>query len=123
MNKLTNNRVKDDLVKAFPEFKDSQEYKEIFVEDGPYTYLSYFGNFLTKEINQSGDNEVVRRAFGFINDTYAREDLSAEVWDMLGIELLERLETEAGYKILANQYLKGLALVAFQKNEGRPEEK
>ena len=122
MKNLTNEEVKEELLKRFPEFANSDDRKEVFEEDGPYIYFNYFSNFLLRKITESGDSEIVKRAFDFINSIHSRENLSAEVWDLIGIELLETFEANDKARNLANRYLTGKALEAFQKQKGRPDE-
>lgn len=120
MKKLTNQEVQEELLSRFPEYAHSDERKQVYDDDGAYIYFSYFGNFLLEEIDSSGETELVKRSFDYINEIYSRENLSAEVWDLINIELLERFEMEENYRKLAEKYLTGNALRAFQKQEGRP---
>lgn len=121
MEKLINETVKKELLDKFPEFKESNEFKvHLDQEGGPYEYFARFADFILKEIESSEDSEIVKRMFDFISNVYSRENLSEEVWDLFGIELLEVFEVNEKTKNLANKYLTGKALKAFQKQEGRP---
>lgn len=123
MKKLTNEDIKRELLIKFPEFQESDDFKlSLDPEGGPYEYLARFADYLLKEMDKSSNAEIVKRAFGFINDIYSRENISAEVWDLMGIELLETIETDEKHRDLANKYLTGKALKAFQNQEGRPNE-
>ena len=64
---------------------------------------------------------MVERFLTYINEVFEREGLSSKKWDLFNIELLERLELNDAYINLANRKLKGKALLAFQRKEGRPE--
>ena len=110
------------LLEIFPEFTSSQERKEVYENDGPYIYMSYFGDFLLNKIEEDKDSEFVRRAFDFINSSFEDPALNSHIWDLFGIEIFERFEMEDHYVKLANELLKGKALLAFQKREGRPKE-
>ena len=110
----------DELLSRFPEFRNSQDRKEVYENDGPYIYFSYFGDFLLKKIDESKESEFVKQAFSYINEIHERKNLTSDIWDLFGIELLERFEWKDKYQKVANRYLKGKALLAFQKREGRP---
>lgn len=114
------NDIVEKLLETFPEFASSPERREVYENDGPYIYMSYFGDFLLKKIEEDKDHEFVRRAFDFINTIYEDPSLNSHIWDLFGIEIFERFEMEDHYVNLANKLLKGKALVAFQKREGRP---
>ena len=101
---MNNESIKEEILEKFPEFRQTEEFGEIFDDDGPYIYISYFGDFLLKNIDQSEHGEIVKRAFRFINDVYSRPEMSAEVWDLLGIELLERLGVNSKYGNIARKY-------------------
>ena len=121
MKKLTNQELQQELLSKFPEYANSADRKEVYDDDGPYIYFSYFGNFLLREIDDLGDTELVKRSFDFVNEVYSRANISAEVWDLMGIELLERFELEEKYRNMAKKYLTGNALKAFLQKDGRPE--
>ena len=120
MEKINDKKIIEELLNKFPEFKNSEERKEVYEDDGPYIYFSYFCNFLLKKIDESGDDEFAKRTFAYINEVYERKDLTSDIWDLFKIELLERFELEDKYITLAKKYLKDKALLAFQKQEGRP---
>jgi len=113
-------KIIEELLSRFPEFENSEERKEVYENDGPYIYFGYFCDFLLKKIDKSEEDEFIKRTFAYINEIYERNDLTPDVWDLFKIELLERFELENRYIDLANKYLKGKALLAFKKQEGRP---
>jgi hypothetical protein len=114
-------KIIENLLISFPEFVESEERSHIFDEDGPYIFFSYFGNFLLEKIDENNDSEFVHRTFAFINSYFDDSVISQAVWDLFNIEIFWRLKLKTKYKNLANKHLKGKALLAFQKEEGRPE--
>ncbi|MBP6860079.1 MAG: hypothetical protein KBC38_00750 [Candidatus Pacebacteria bacterium] len=116
------NQIVDRLLVAFPEFASSRERREVYDNDGPYTYMSYFGDFLLDRIDKDDNAEIVRRAFNFINDEFEHSLFNSYVWDLLLLELFSRLDMQQHYKNVANKLLTGRALAAFQTREGRPVE-
>jgi len=123
MKKLTSEEIKNELLEKFPEFKESDEFiKSLDQEGGSYEYFARFADFITKSIDQGTNTELIKNFFSFINEIYSRENFSGEVWDLLGIEILETLGAEAKYSDLANEYLEGSALKAFQGKSDRPKD-
>jgi hypothetical protein len=109
------------LLSKFPEFASSEERKEVYENDGPYTYMSYFGDFLLNKIEEDANSEFVQRTFDFINTSFEDPNINTKIWDLLNLELYERFEMESKYKSVALKYLKGKALLAFKEKKGRPE--
>ena len=121
MNKITNENVKKELLSQFPEFRESNEYKNhLDLEGGPYEYFARFADYVLNDINTHANTALIEKVFNFINELYARQDMSAEVWDLLSIELLETFEVDEKVKLLARQHLHGPALEAFIEQKGRP---
>ena len=109
-----------ELLNSFPEFEKSEERRDLFDEDGPYIYFSYFGEYILKEINKNKNSKLIIRFFDFINKYFESENLSATTWDLFNIEFFFRLHLKKEYEEIANQYLKGKALLAFSEKKGRP---
>ncbi len=121
MKKFTNEEMKELLLAKFPEFRESTEFKEeLGDEAGSYEYYARFADFILKEINKNKETDLAKRTFEFINDIYSSESISADVWDLFGIELLETFENDDNAKVLAEKYLKGKALEAYKNKVGRP---
>lgn len=112
--------IVDKLLKAFPEFAYSPERKEVYENDGPYIYMSYFGDFLLNKIEEDEESELVQRAFDFINSIFEDPNINSQIWDLFNIEIFERFEMEPKYESVATSHLKGKALLAFQEKKGRP---
>jgi hypothetical protein len=112
--------IVEKLLKTFPEFESSTERKEVYDNDGPYTYMSYFGDFLLSKIEEGSQSEFIQRTFSFINSSFEDTSFNSTLWDLFLIEIFERLDMEDKYTNVANHYLKGKALIAFQTREGRP---
>lgn len=114
------NNIVGKILKTFPEFESSSERKEVYDNDGPYIYMSYFGNFLLNKIEEDENNEFIQRAFDFINNSFEDPELNSHIWDLFNLEIFQRFDMEDRCVNLANKFLKGRALLAFQKREGRP---
>ena len=106
------------LLKTFPEFATSPLRAEIYENDGPYTYMSYFGDFLLQKIDNA-DTDFINRAFEFINQCFDDSTFSRKLWDLFVIEIFERFDMDESYTGLARANLHGKALDAFLVRKGR----
>lgn len=113
-------KITSELLEKFPEFANSEERKEVYEEDGAYTYFSYFGDFLLTKMEESEDSIFIKKSFNFINEVYANPQLTTNLWDLFGIELLQRFDMEKKYRQIAEKFLTGKALMAFHKQGVRP---
>ncbi len=111
-----------ELLARFPEFDEWEERKlYVYDDSGAYTYFQYFFYYLEELLDGQPDSEVFERVFAFINEVFEDSDLTADVWDLFGIEFFEKFELDETLKNMANEKLTGKARLAFLEGKGRPE--
>lgn len=120
-NTMTNEEVTKKLIETFPEFVNSQEYSEVYESDGPYIYHQYFSYYISRLINTGGNEDIVNRAFDFINSVFRNPDITAEVWDLYNLQILDNFKSEPKVLAKAEKLLVGPAIEALKEQKGRPE--
>ncbi len=117
MNLIVNLRI----TKITPEFDEWEKRKDVYDDDGAYTYFYYFVNYLEELLDDQPDSEVFERVFAFINEVFEREKLTAYIRDLFNLQFFERFELNEVLKDMANEKLTGKARLAFLERKGRPE--
>lgn len=116
MNTLKYENIIDITLERFPEFRDSEEFKNMTLDaDLPYIFYGWFKEFIMKKLETNGESDpIIRKLVAFINESFNDSNADPESLNLLQIELFEPLPISKENMIFARKNFTGKALEAFE---------